>query len=106
MLLIHFKLTHQNIVLQEAKKHLPSKRNPEVGGTRGKGLMEIRTCKSSTSPLLPMDLHYGAPVWSSVHCTEYESHIPGLEVVGMQRSASPIFCKPNILEMKPQRGND
>lgn len=36
MLLIHFKLTHQNTGLQEAKKHLPPKRNREAG----KGLME------------------------------------------------------------------
>lgn len=32
MLLIHFKLTHQNVVLQEAKKRLTSKRNPGLGG--------------------------------------------------------------------------
>lgn len=57
MLLIHLKLTHQNIVLQEAKKHLPSKRNPEVGGTWGKGLMAIRKCMSSTSASLPTELH-------------------------------------------------
>lgn len=37
MLLIHFKLTHQNIVLQEAKKHMTSKRNPELGVHAGRG---------------------------------------------------------------------
>lgn len=37
MLLIHFKLTHQNVVLQEAKKRLTSKRNPGLGGGGGGG---------------------------------------------------------------------
>ena len=49
MLLIHFKLTHQNVVLQEAKKHLTSRRKGREG--RGPGAAAgSPTCLTASAP--------------------------------------------------------
>lgn len=101
MLLIHFKLTQQNIVLQEAKKHF--KKKSQGRRTWGKGLIEIRECLPPPQPYLQScirGLTFGWPF-----TVQNMTDITILELEGMKRLVSPTFREPIILE-KPQRGND
>lgn len=82
MLLIHFKLTHQNVVLQEAKKRLTSKRNPGLGGGWWRHVGEVvngNSKMSSTSASLPME-HQRAHMWSAIRCPEYDRRVTILEL--------------------------
>ena len=103
MLLIFLNLTHQNIVLQEAKKHLTTERNPKVK-VHGERLMEIRKYLPPPNLFLRSCIRgvtFGQPL-----IVQNISDVIILELMGMGRSASPTFRDSNILEMKPQRGKD